>query len=63
MGNGQQQHVVREGDEGLQKKSQEYFVCKGGGAVFYYMPDQGGRSKKIVPGELEPQSRRRDDDA
>jgi hypothetical protein len=41
-------NVVREGDEGLQKKSQRIFWVQRGGArlVLYYMPDRGSRSKK-----------------
>jgi hypothetical protein len=58
-------NVVREGDEGLQRRVKEYFVCKGGGArlVLYYMPDRGADQKKKGPGEIQPESRRRDDDA
>jgi hypothetical protein len=58
-------NVVREGDDGLQKKSQRIFCVQRGGArvVLYCMPDQGADQKKKGPGELEPKSRRRDGDA
>jgi hypothetical protein len=41
-------NVVREGDEGLQKKSQRIFWVQRGGArlVLYYMPDRGADQKK-----------------
>ena len=41
-------NVVREGDEGLQRKSQRIFCVQRGGArlVLYCMPDQGADQKK-----------------
>jgi hypothetical protein len=42
----------------------EYFVCKGGGLGLSYIACQTREQiKKKGPGELEPESRRRDDDA
>jgi len=59
-------NVVREGDEGLQRKSQRIFCVQRGGArlVLYYMPDRGAdQKKKKGQGNSSQKSRRRDDDA
>ena len=53
----------REGDEGLQKKSQRIFsVRRGARVVLYCMPDQG-ESKKKFQVHRGTSARRRDDDA
>jgi hypothetical protein len=45
-------NVVREGDEGLQRRVKEYFVCKGGGLGLSYITCQTGEQikKKKVQG-------------
>jgi hypothetical protein len=47
-------NVVREGDDGLQKKSQRIFCVQRGGLGLSYicMPDQGADQKKKVQGNL-----------
>jgi hypothetical protein len=47
------------------RRVKEYFVCKGGGLGLSYIACQTREQikKKKGPGELEPKSRRRDDDA
>ena len=64
MANSSSSNVVKEGDEGY-KRRVRILCAKGARLVLYCMPDQGRRSKKKVPppGEVEPESRRRDDDA
>jgi hypothetical protein len=58
-------NVVREGDEGLQGKSQRIFcVQRGGSACLILHARPGSRSKKKKgQGNSSQKSRRRDDDA
>jgi hypothetical protein len=57
-------NVAREGDEGLQRKNQRIFCVQRGGLGLSYIACQTREQiKKKGPGELEPESRRRDDDA